>query len=84
MTQHDVNKIKAVRDLYGGISARSILVSRKQPSANIIEKCWELGIEVFSHESTEKVKKNNKMLFEFSELSDLPKRLDLLLTKLSL
>jgi|JI10StandDraft_1071094.scaffolds.fasta_scaffold28361_5 hypothetical protein len=84
VTQHDVNKIKAVRDLYGGISARSILVSRKQPSANIIEKCWELGIEVFSHESTEKVKKNNKMLFEFSELSDLPKRLDLLLTKLSL
>lgn len=84
VTQHDVNKIKAVRDLYGGISARSILVSRKQPPANIIEKCWELGIDVFSQETTEKIKNSNKILHGFTNLTDLPKRLDSLLAKYNL
>lgn len=84
VTQDDINKIKAVSELYGGISSRSILVARKKPSATIIEKCQALGIDVFSQETTEKAKNSNKTLFKFSKLSDLPKRLDLLLTKLSL
>ncbi|MBL7921144.1 MAG: DUF1887 family protein [Bacteroidia bacterium] len=84
VTQDDINKIKAVSELYGGISSRSILVARKKPSATIIEKCQELGIDVFSQESTEKAKNSTKTIFKFSKLTDLPKRLDLLLTKLSL
>lgn len=84
VTQDDINKIKAVADLYGGISSRSILVSRKKPSATILEKCHELGIDVFSQVSTEKAKNSSKTFFRFTNLSDLPKRLDLLLTKLHL
>ncbi len=84
VAQDDINKIKAVADLYGGIASRSILVSRKKPSATILEKCHELGIDVFSQVSTEKVKNSNKILHKFTNLSDLPKRLDFLLTKLHL
>ncbi|HRG58684.1 MAG TPA: DUF1887 family CARF protein [Bacteroidia bacterium] len=84
VTQDDINKIKAVSELYGGISSRSILVSRKKPSATILEKCQELGIDVFSQVSTEKVKNSNKTFFKFTNLADLPKRLDYLLTKLQL
>lgn len=82
--QDDINKIKAVADLYGGISSRSILVSRKKPSATIIEKCHELGIDVFSQMSTEKAKNSNKQIFKFTNLTDLPKRLDILINKMHL
>ncbi len=84
VTQEDINKIKAVADLYGGISSRSILVSRKKPLATILEKCHELGIDVFSQVTTEKIKNSNKIFHKFTNLSELPKRLDYLLTKLHL
>jgi hypothetical protein len=46
--QEDVNKMRAVKEMYGGISSRSILVCRKLPRRNILEKCSDLGIDVFA------------------------------------
>jgi len=46
--QEDVNKMRAVKEMYGGISSRSILVCRKMPRRNILEKCSDLGIDVFA------------------------------------
>ena len=45
--QEDINKMRIVKDTYGGIISKSILVSRFMPSTTIIEKCKELNIEVF-------------------------------------
>jgi hypothetical protein len=82
--QEDVNKMKAVSNLYGGISSRSILVARKKPSDTIIEKCHELGIDVFSQVSAEKALNSNKQIYRFTDLSELPKRLDYLINKMNL
>lgn len=84
VTQDDVNKIKAVADLYGGVSSRSILVARKNPSPEILEKCEELGIDVFSHEFSVKSSRGSQRIYTFVQLSDLQKRLDHLLTKFHL
>lgn len=45
--QEDINKMKVIKDTYGGIISKSILVSRFRPSKTISEKCMELNIEVF-------------------------------------
>lgn len=45
--QEDINKMRIVKDTYGGIISKSLLVSRFKPSPNIIEKCKELNIETF-------------------------------------
>jgi hypothetical protein len=45
--QEDINKMKIIKDTYGGIISKSILVSRFLPAKNILEKCNELNIEVF-------------------------------------
>lgn len=45
--QEDINKMRVVKDTYGGIISKSLLVSRFMPSTTIIEKCKELNIEVF-------------------------------------
>lgn len=45
--QEDINKMRVVKDTYGGIISKSILVCRFKPSNNIIEKCSELDIDVF-------------------------------------
>lgn len=45
--QDDINKIRAVKRLYGGIASRSILVCRYKPRPDIIEKCSDLGITIF-------------------------------------
>ncbi|QHI38661.1 hypothetical protein IMCC3317_40550 [Kordia antarctica] len=45
--QSDINKIKTVGRFYGGISSKSILVSFYKPQNYIIEKCLDLGIELF-------------------------------------
>jgi hypothetical protein len=84
VTQDDLNKIKSVAKLYGGIASRSILVARKNPDDTIIERCHELGIDIFSQESSQMSKATNKRIYKFTNLSDLPKRLDLLLTKMQL
>lgn len=43
----DINKIKAVREIYGGRIARSLLVSKYKPKPHIVEKCQELDIDIF-------------------------------------
>ncbi|MDT3403783.1 Card1-like endonuclease domain-containing protein [Mucilaginibacter terrae] len=44
--QEDINKMKIVKDTYGGFIAKSILVSRFTPPPGIIEKCKELNVEL--------------------------------------
>lgn len=43
----DINKMKAIKQTYGGLISKSILVSRFIPSPTIIEKCKELDIAIF-------------------------------------
>jgi hypothetical protein len=45
--QEDINKMKVIKQTYGGVIAKSILVSRFLPNATILEKCKELDIDVF-------------------------------------
>lgn len=45
--QEDINKMKIVKDTYGGIISKSILVCMDMPAPGIIEKCKELNIEIF-------------------------------------
>jgi len=45
--QEDINKIRAVKRLYGGIASKSILVCKYKPRLDIIEKCNDLGIAIF-------------------------------------
>lgn len=43
----DINKMRVIKQTYGGIISKSLLVSRFMPSQSIMEKCKELEIEVF-------------------------------------
>jgi hypothetical protein len=45
--QEDINKMRVIRETYGGAISRSILVSQHIPKGTIIEKCRELDIEIF-------------------------------------
>ncbi|CAH8283425.1 uncharacterized protein DUF1887 [Mariniflexile fucanivorans] len=45
--QSDINKIRAVNRLYGGVTSKSILVCKYKPRTDIIEKCNDLGIYIF-------------------------------------
>jgi len=45
--QEDINKMKIVKDVYGGVISKSLLACFEMPSPNIMEKCKELEIEVF-------------------------------------
>lgn len=45
--QEDINKMKIIKQTYGGIISKSILVSRFLPTQSIMEKCKELDIEVY-------------------------------------
>ena len=45
--QEDINKMKVIKQTYGGIISKSLLVSRFMPSQSIMEKCKELDIEVY-------------------------------------
>jgi hypothetical protein len=55
--QEDINKMKIVKQTYGGIISKSLLVSRFMPSQSVLEKCKELDIEVY-YEYTFKQKTN--------------------------
>lgn len=74
VSQSDINKIRIVSKLYGGIISKSILVSMFKPKFNIIEKCQDLGIELFYLEDNP-----NKI-----ELKSLVTRLDKLLNRIEL
>jgi len=43
----DINKINAIRDIYGGNASKSILVCQHKPDRKLFEKCKEFSIEVF-------------------------------------
>ena len=43
----DINKMKAIKDTYGGLISKSLLVCRHKPPPSILEKCMELGINLF-------------------------------------
>lgn len=45
--QEDINKMKVIKETYGGHISKSILVSRFPPTKTIMEKCKELNVEVF-------------------------------------
>jgi hypothetical protein len=45
--QEDINKMRVIRETYGGAISRSILVCQYIPKGTIIEKCRELDIEIF-------------------------------------
>jgi hypothetical protein len=45
--QDDINKMKVIKQTYGGLISKSLLVSRFLPSPTIIEKCKELDIDIF-------------------------------------
>ena len=47
VTQQDINKMKAIKDTYGGVASKSILVSRYPITGTLMEKCKELNVEVF-------------------------------------
>lgn len=65
--QQDVNKIRAVKRLYGGISSKSILVCLSLPRKDILEKCKDLDIEVFALQR----RVNNKNSSDYIPLSDI-------------
>jgi hypothetical protein len=74
VSQSDINKIRIVSKLYGGIISKSILVSMFKPNFNIIEKCQDLGIELFYLEDTP-----NKI-----ELNSIVTKLDKLLNRIEI
>lgn len=47
ITPNEINKMKIVRDTYGGLISKTMLVSRYKPSPEIMEKCDELHIDTF-------------------------------------
>lgn len=82
VNQGDINKIRAVNKLYGGISSKSILVCRYIPRKDLLEKCRDLGIEVFAFQTSSSNK--NLQLTPFKNLNDLLKKLDFLVSRLEL
>ena len=71
--QEDINKMKVIKQTYGGVISKSILVSRFLPSATILEKCKELDIDVFyTHAFLNK--QTNPLSKLISKLNDLNKR----------
>lgn len=75
--QEDINKMKIIKQTYGGLVSKSILVSRFIPSPIIMEKCKELDIEVFFM-FTIKNQPGNSFQKLIDKLNDLDKRNSLL------
>jgi hypothetical protein len=66
--QEDINKMKIVKQTYGGVIAKSILVCRELPNQSIIEKCKELDIELFYsfalNKEVNQLNKLSKVIYE--------------------
>ncbi len=63
--QSDINKIRAVKRLYGGVTSKSILVCKYKPRPGIIEKCKDLGIALFFDKNLSKLNgKLDRLLHE--------------------
>lgn len=74
VSSQDVNKIKTIRDTYGGYSSRSVLVCLHKPNKTLFEKCKELSIDVFYMIGEQEEKKS------FEKLIDDLKALDIKLS----
>lgn len=81
VSQSDINKIRAMNRLYGGVSSKSILVCRYIPRKDLLEKCKDLGIEVFAFQTLNSLNANTQ-LTPFNDLKDLLKKLDQLVLRL--
>ena len=79
VNQSDINKIRAVKRLYGGVSSKSILVCRYSPRKELLEKCADLGIDVFIFNPG---KTGNPNLFPLGNINDINKKLDRLIQSL--
>lgn len=79
--QESVNKIRAVKKLYGGISTKSILVCYRQPRKDILEKCKDLDIEVFALQKSTK-SKNQGDFIPLSSITTLNSKLTELVHKI--
>lgn len=77
--QEDVNKMRAVKRLYGGISSKSILVCFKLPRKAILEKCNDLGIEIFAIQKSSENKKRPGVV-PLSSISTLNRKLSQLVS----
>ncbi|MBO3096825.1 Card1-like endonuclease domain-containing protein [Gelidibacter pelagius] len=75
VTQSDLNKIRTVSKLYGGLSSKSILASFFKPKDHLLEKCQDLGIEVFCLNGDSNIP---------VELNSISKSLDRLLSRVEL
>lgn len=82
VNQSDINKIRTVKRLYGGVASKSILICRYSPRIDLLEKCFDLGIEVFSYQVS--YKRNNRNLIPFNMLIDINKKLDFLLKRVEI
>jgi hypothetical protein len=69
--QDDINKMKIIKQTYGGLISKSLLVSRFCPSPNIFEKCKELDIDIFySYKHQNKiVNPIDKILLKLEEIN---------------
>ncbi len=63
--------MKIVKQTYGGVIAKSILVCRELPNPSIIEKCKELDIELFySIAFNKEVNPINKLIKLINEIEN--------------
>jgi hypothetical protein len=74
--QEDINKMKVIKQTYGGLVSKSILVSRFMPSQTILEKCKELDIEIFFMFAFRN-QAGNSLQKLISKLNDLDKKISL-------
>lgn len=69
--QEDINKMKIIKQTYGGVISRSILVCRFLPNATILEKCKELDIDVFYTHAflTKQTNLLSKLILKLNEIN---------------
>lgn len=69
--QEDINKMRIVKDTYGGIISKSVLVARFKPTPIIIEKCKELNVEVFYiYEGNRQINKLENLVSRLGEIKN--------------
>lgn len=81
VTQADINKIRTVNRLYGGISSKSILICRYMPRKDLQEKCADLGIDVFTYNSENANNGQNSNIIPIGNINDINKKLDQLICR---
>lgn len=69
--QEDINKMRIVKDTYGGIISKSVLVARFKPTPVILEKCKELNVEVFYiYEGNRQVNRLENLVVRLGEIQN--------------